>query len=146
MAALLWLLVVLACVALEIHSNAFIALFVGLGAFVALLSTLVGAPLIVATAIWVVVTLGTLWLVRPWAMRTLRRSGHDTDFSTPSLSSMTDLHGVVEMSVGDEQHPGRVRVRGESWRAVTDWPDPLANGTPIVVRKTLGTTLWVEPA
>lgn len=146
MAALLWLLVVLACVALEIHSNAFIALFVGLGAFVALLTTLVGAPLLLATAVWVVVTLGTLWLVRPWAMRTLRRTGQHTDLSAPSPSSMTNLRGVVEVSVGDEQHPGRVRVQGESWRAVTDWPETLASGTPIVVRKTLGTTLWVEPA
>ena len=146
MATLVWLLVVLACVALEIHSNAFIALFVGLGAFVALLSSLVGAPMIVATAIWAVVTLGTLWLVRPWAMRTLRRTGHRTDLSAPSPSPMTDLRGVVEVSVGDEQHPGRVRVQGESWRAVTDWPDALTSGTPIVVRKTLGTTLWVEPA
>jgi membrane protein implicated in regulation of membrane protease activity len=52
---------------------------------------------------------------------------------------------MVEVTVGDEQHPGRVKIQGESWKAVTDWIEPIPEGAPIVVRKTYGTTLWVEP-
>ena len=49
-----------------------------------------------------------------------------------------------EDEVGDEVHPGHVRIRGESWRAVSE-AGPLAAATPVVVTKAYGTTLWVEP-
>jgi len=28
---------------------------------------------------------------------------------------MTNLTGFVEATVGDEGHPGRVKIKGESW-------------------------------
>ena len=63
----------------------------------------------------------------------------------PTATTMTDLRGVVEEPVGDELHPGRVRIQGELWKAVTDWPVILNDGTPVVVKKAFGTTLWVDP-
>jgi membrane protein implicated in regulation of membrane protease activity len=57
---------------------------------------------------------------------------------------MTNLPGVVEVDVGDDVHPGRVIVKGESWRAVTEGAEPIARGEKIIVRKATGTTLWVE--
>jgi membrane protein implicated in regulation of membrane protease activity len=67
-----------------------------------------------------------------------------TDMAAPSKSSMTNLTGFVEDTVGDEGHPGRVKIKGESWRAVTDAKEAIPDGVQIVVRKTFGTTLWVE--
>jgi membrane protein implicated in regulation of membrane protease activity len=64
--------------------------------------------------------------------------------SAPSKSSMTNLTGFVEDSVGDEGHPGRVKIKGESWRAVTDQKEVIPDGAQVIVRKTFGTTLWVE--
>jgi membrane protein implicated in regulation of membrane protease activity len=46
--------------------------------------------------------------------------------------------------VGDEGHPGRVKIKGESWKAVTEATSPIPSGTQIIVRKAYGTTLWVE--
>jgi membrane-bound ClpP family serine protease len=56
---------------------------------------------------------------------------------------MTNLRGVTESLVGDEENPGRVRIQGESWKAVTEG-EPIPTGAPITVRKAYGTTLWVE--
>jgi membrane protein implicated in regulation of membrane protease activity len=58
---------------------------------------------------------------------------------------MTDLRGVVLNAVGDERHPGKVKIQGESWKAVTEWPEPIPDGSMIVVKKAFGTTLWVDP-
>jgi membrane protein implicated in regulation of membrane protease activity len=58
---------------------------------------------------------------------------------------MTDLRGFVEVTVGDEKHPGKVKIQGESWKAVTEWPEAIPEGNQIVVRKAFGTTLWVDP-
>jgi membrane protein implicated in regulation of membrane protease activity len=57
---------------------------------------------------------------------------------------MTNLTGFVEDAVGDEGHPGRVKIKGESWKAVTESVPPIPQGAQVVVRKTFGTTLWVE--
>jgi membrane protein implicated in regulation of membrane protease activity len=37
-----------------------------------------------------------------------------------------------------------VKIKGESWRAVTDAKEVIPGGVQIIVRKTFGTTLWVE--
>jgi membrane protein implicated in regulation of membrane protease activity len=58
---------------------------------------------------------------------------------------LTGQFGVVEDEVGDEVHPGRIKIRGEYWRAVTDGGNTISVATPVVVTKAYGTTLWVEP-
>ena len=50
----------------------------------------------------------------------------------------------MEDPVGDEGHPGRVKIRGELWRAVSASKEIIPDGVQVVVRKTYGTTLWVE--
>ena len=77
----------------------------------------------------------------------MRRFHHryERDMTLPTATAMTDLRGFVEEAVGDENHPGRVKIQGESWKAVTDWPDRAPDGTPVIVKKAYGTTLWVEP-
>ena len=58
---------------------------------------------------------------------------------------MTGRLGVVEVEVGNTGETGRVKVEGESWKAVTSSPKPLKAGTRIVVDKVQSTTLWVLP-
>ena len=67
------------------------------------------------------------------------------DSLNPTASPMAGLTGAVQERVGDELHPGRVVVRGETWRAVTEG-DALEPGTAVVVELVRGTTLWVRPA
>ena len=38
-----------------------------------------------------------------------------------------------------------MKIRGESWRAVTERNEPIATGVRVIVTKAYGTTLWVEP-
>ena len=82
-------------------------------------------------------------VLRPAALHRFHHQGI-LDLSAPSNSSMTNLTGFVEDTVGDEGHPGRVKIKGESWRAVTDAKETIPDGTQVIVRKTYGTTLWVE--
>jgi membrane protein implicated in regulation of membrane protease activity len=144
MAILFWLVIVVVCVVAEIHTNAFIALFIGFGAAIALILSFAGVAFALQALFWLIVSGGTLAALRPFAMKNFHRPLH-TDLSRPTKSALTNLKGMVEVTVGDEQHPGRVKIQGESWKAVTDWIEPIPEGAPIVVRKTYGTTLWVEP-
>lgn len=144
MAILFWLVILLVCIVAEIHTNAFIALFIGFGAAVALILSFAGVAFALQAVFWLAISGVTLAALRPFAVKNFHRPLL-TDLSRPTKSALTNLKGLVEETVGDENHPGRVKIQGESWKAVTDWIEPIPAGSPIVVRKTYGTTLWVEP-
>lgn len=143
MAILFWLVILLACIFAEIHTQAFVAIFVGVGAVVAFFLALGSVPFAVQAVVFLVVSGATLAGLRPSVMHRYEKRSF-ANLSTPNKSSMTSLTGFVEDVVGDEGHPGRVKIKGESWKAVTESPEPIPTGTQVVVKKTFGTTLWVE--
>jgi len=145
MTELFWAVIVLVCLAAEVHTNAFVALFIGLGATLSFILALAGVAFALQCAAWLVFSGATVWLLRPLAIRRFHHHAYQIDMSRPTRNNMTDLRGYVELTVGNEQHPGTVKVQGETWKAVTDWPEAIPDGTPIVVRMAYGTTLWVEP-
>ena len=143
MAVLFWLIILLACIIAEMHTQAFVALFIGIGAVIAFFLALLSVPFAVQAVIWLVVSALTLLSLRPTVVHRYQRSTV-VNLSVPANSSLTNLTGFVEDAVGDVGHPGRVKIKGESWKAVTDAPEPIPSGTQVVVKKTYGTTLWVE--
>lgn len=143
MAILFWLSILLVCIFAEIHTQAFVALFIGVGAIVAFFISLAGAPFAVEAVVFVVVTSLTLLSLRPTVMRRFHHKPI-VNLAAPAPSSLATMTGFVEEAVGDEGHPGRVKIKGETWRAVTDSGGLLDAGTQIVVKKAYGTTLWVE--
>jgi len=143
MAVLFWLSILLVCIFAEIHTQAFVALFVGVGAIVAFFLALAGVPFAVEAVVFVVVTPLTLVSMRPPIMRRFERTSV-VDLAAPAPSSLATMTGFVEEVVGDEGHPGRVKIKGEMWRAVTDSGVLIDAGTQIVVKKAYGTTLWVD--
>ena len=145
MAILFWLAIILVCFATEVHTNAFVAVFIGFGAAIAFVLALGGLPFIFQAVTWLAISVLTILTLRPLAMRRFHHRPYEMDMTLPSANAMTDLRGFVEEPVGDESHPGRVKIQGELWKAVTDWPAVLPDGTPVVVKKAYGTTLWVDP-
>ncbi len=142
-AILFWLAILLVCIFAEIHTQAFVALFVGVGSIVAFFLALASVPFAAEAVVFVVVTAVTLASLRPAVMRRFEHKPV-VDLSTPAPSSLANMTGFVEDAVGDEGHPGRVKIKGESWRAVTESPTPISPGVQVKVTKAYGTTLWVE--
>jgi membrane protein implicated in regulation of membrane protease activity len=143
MAVLFWLIIILVCIFAEIHTNAFIAVFIGAGAIVPFFLALASVPFAVQAVLWLVISIALVGGLRPAALHRFHHRGM-TDLAAPTNTSMTNLTGFVEDAVGDEGHPGRVKIKGESWKAVTESPGGLPGGTQVIVRKTYGTTLWVD--
>jgi membrane protein implicated in regulation of membrane protease activity len=143
MAILFWLIIILVCIFAEIHTNAFLAVFIGAGAVVPFFLSLASVPFALQAILWLVISGILIGALRPAALHRFHHRGV-TDLAAPSKSSMTNLTGFVEDTVGDEGHPGRVKIKGESWRAVTEAKEAIPDGTQVIVRKTFGTTLWVE--
>jgi membrane protein implicated in regulation of membrane protease activity len=142
-AVLFWVVIIILSGLAELHTNALAALFVGVGAGVAFIVALGGASFPIQALVWLLVTAVTMAFLRPFALTRLRRPAGD--LANPISTTLTGQFGVVEDEVGDEIHPGRIKIRGEHWRAVTDVGASIAVATPVVVTKAYGTTLWVEP-
>jgi len=139
-----WIALLLVSGAIELHTNALVGGFVALGSLVAFFAALSHVPFIGQAGIWLVVTIVSTVGLRPFA---LSKFGPRTpgDLLHPTTSPMAGLTGAVVEVVGDELHPGRVVVRGESWRAVTEGR-ALEPGSAVIVELVRGTTLWVRSA
>jgi membrane protein implicated in regulation of membrane protease activity len=145
MALLFWAVIIVVCGLAELHTSVLVAAFIGLSAVVAFALALVGVGFLIQVFVWLVVTGALLVLLRPLAMRFMRDRRHRSlDLARPAAGAMTDQTGFVAEAVGDEGHPGRVTIRGESWRAVAESGDVIPDGAQVIVRRAFGTTLWVE--
>ena len=141
----LWLVAGLLLVALEVHSQAFFAVFLAMGAFAAAIVTAAGLSLWLSAVAFAAVAVGGTALLRPAVRRAVdRRAG-------PRLALPGSSDGLIGSSaltidpVGDEHHPGHARLAGESWLAVTEEPGGLAPHTQVMVVDVRGTTLVVIP-
>ena len=100
-------------------------------------------PFAVQVVLWLVISGVLVGLLRPAALHRFRHRSL-VDLAAPAKSPMTNLTGYVEESVGDAGHPGRVKIKGESWRAVTDADRPSPTAPRSSCADAFGTTLWVE--
>ena len=146
MAIAFWCVILLVSLLAEYHTNALVAIFVGLGSAIGLALVLGGLPFWITGLAMLGASIGGISLLRPLALKRFPRHQYEVDMTLPTRTNMTHLTGQVEEAVGNESHPGRVRIQGESWRAVTDWPEPLPIGQTVTVDRVYGTTLWVHPA
>lgn len=140
-----WAVMLVVALGVEYHTRSFVAVFLAIAAALTFAPALVGAPFWAQVICFLGASAGGVIAVRPMALRRFARRHHEVDMTLPTQMAMTHLTGTVEIAVGDESHPGRVKIQGETWRAVTEWPEPIAVGTPIVVDRAFGTTLWVNP-
>ena len=142
MAIVFWGVLIIICVIAEVHSNAFVAVFVGIGALPALVLAIAGVPIWVQTIVWVIVMTLGLVMLRPVALAHFNHRP-ELRLHEPGRTTMTGEHGVAETLIGGQSEGGRVKIRGESWKAIAEDED-IATGTEVEVSRVLGTTLWVR--
>ena len=94
--------------------------------------------------LWVFAIAGllTFIFVRPAVRRYLHRSSPP---SNTNVDGMIGLAGKVTEAVGSEDEPGRVKVGGEVWRAVSGDGSPIEEGALVEVESVDSATLTVRP-
>jgi membrane protein implicated in regulation of membrane protease activity len=144
----LWLALTVAFVYLEVHTQAFYALFVAVGAAGAALTDLAAGSLWLQGLIFAILTLAGLSLVRPVLLTRFQRSMPIVKFRgiQASADGLVGQPAITVDTVGDEHHPGHALFAGERWLAVTDTLQPLPAQVPVVVVAVRGTTLLVRPS
>ena len=125
----IWFVAALALLVLELASTTFFSIFLAVGAFAAGVLAFVCPD----SAVWfqavvaiVVAMLGVV-LVRPFVSRRLRRRGRAP--LTPGVhGGFVGQRALPVDEIGDELHPGHVRLAGETWLAFSDDHQPIPPG------------------
>jgi membrane protein implicated in regulation of membrane protease activity len=140
-----WLILGLVLLGIEVHTQAFFAVFIALGAFAATIVAVLSLDLWVQAVVFAAVAGAGVLLLRPVVARAARlRMG--PALRLPGASDSLVGHSAVTLDpVGDENHPGHARLAGESYLAVTRTPGGLPPETRVEVVEVRGTTLVVMP-
>ncbi|HSP65322.1 MAG TPA: NfeD family protein [Candidatus Deferrimicrobium sp.] len=143
----LWVTLTVAFIVLEVHTQAFYAVFVALGAAAAAIAAVAGGELWLQGALFAVLSVGGWTLVRPSLRTRFDRAVPIAKFRgiQASADGLVGQPAVTLDTVGDEHHPGHALFANDRWLAVTDTAEPLPADVPVVVVAVRGTTLLVRP-
>ncbi len=141
--AALWMIVALVAVGIEIFTVDLTFGLIAVGAGTAGLAAAAGAPLWLQGFIGVGVSVAGIALVRPVALRHLKRS---TPLTRTGVDALAGANGrsLSEITKLD----GRISLKGEVWSARLDLDvtsEPVPEGTDVVVTRIDGATALVYP-
>ena len=142
-----WFIAALALLVLELASTTFFSIFLAIGAFAAglLAFILPDSAIWIQAVVAIAVAMGGVVVGRPFLSSRLRRRGEGP--STPGVhGGFVGQRALALDDIGEELHPGHVRLAGETWLAFSDDHQPIPTGAPVIVTAVRGTTLVVRPA
>src|SRR4029079_7367151 len=143
----IWFVAALALLVLELASTTFFSIFLAIGAFAAglLAFFLPDSPIWVQALLAIAVASLGVVVGRPFLRQRLRRHGEPP--LTPGVhGGFVGQRALGLDEIGDELHPGHVRLAGETWLAFAEDHTSIPTGAPVVVTAVRGTTLAVKLA
>ncbi len=140
---LFWWIAGVIFLVLELFTLSFVLVYFGLGAIVAAVSGMLGAPLAAQTGIFCAVSLGLLFTTRPYILRLVQR----TPYRPSNVETLSGKTGIVTIPISNDASTGQVRIGTEFWTARTngDLPEPVPAGTKVRILGVEGVTARVAP-
>lgn len=135
-----WLIVAGVLVILEVGHRAFYAAFLAVGAIAAAIAALAGAPLALQIPVFALASVLGLFAARPPLMRTMSKGRYRL---ISGAQGLVGKEAVVTERVGDIRSPGRVRIQGEDWKALSNDGKPIERGTVVMILELDGSTFIV---
>ena len=141
----LWFIAALALLVLELASTTFFSIFLAVGAFAAGLLAFFfpNGAIWIQAVVAIAVAMGGVMIGRPFLSRKLRRQG-DGPLTPGVHGGFVGQRALALDEIGEELHPGHVRLAGETWLAFSE-AENIAMGAPVIVTAVRGTTLVVRP-
>lgn len=137
---LLWLVVAIVCLIVELSSFDFFVTCFAIGALGGMLGALCGLPLWAQGLIWAIVSVLSLWFVRPSLIRRLHSTGEERSSNADAL---VGKQGVVIEAIPAEGH-GYVKIDGDEWRSLSADGQPIEKGTRVRVVSRASLVMTVE--
>ncbi len=124
----MWAVVAVLCLIIELFTVGFFIACFAVGALFALLTSFFFG-IYVQLSVFIVVSGVSIFMVRPMALKYLRREGGDCKTNADALIGR---NGVVSQTIEAGGY-GRVVVGGDDWKAEADGSEELPEGTRVTV-------------
>ena len=137
---LIWILISLACLILELGSGDLFLMCFAIGALGGSLTAALGGSVILQIIVMAICSLLSVYFIRPVALKYLHKSDENRVSNADALMGREGR--VVETIVAGGY--GRVQIDGDIWKAVSNAPHNIAEGTPVRVIDRASTIITVE--
>lgn len=134
-----WLIAFIAFIGIELVTMGLTSVWFGLGALVALVASLLGAPLYVQLILFVVVSTVVLVFVRPFALKYVNQNPEKTN-----VEAMAGKTGKVIVQINNIEGTGNILVEGLEWTARTEDDSILNVGDLVTVVRVEGVKAIVK--
>ena len=136
----MWAVVALVCLILELTAGDFFIICFAIGAVPAAIAAALGAGIYVQILVFAVVTLLSLFYVRPFAKRYLHK-GEDNRISNADALLGRQGRVVETIKAGGF---GRVQIDGDIWKAVAKGDADIPEGSTVIVIDRESTIITVK--
>lgn len=109
----IWIIILIMSLGIEALTMNLVTVWIALGALVALLSSILIKSVAIQTIIFIVTTLLTLIFTRKFVVNVLKIESVKTN-----LDSVIGQVGIVTSDINEDK-PGRIKVAGKIWTAVS---------------------------
>ena len=136
----IWLIVFVACIAIEIITMGLTTIWFAGGSLAAAIVSAIGAPLWLQLVLFFCVSLLLLYLTRPIAVKYFNKDRVKTN-----AESLVGQQAIVISEIDNLQGIGQVTVNGQEWSARNVRGDErLSVGSVVFIRAISGVKLMVE--
>ena len=136
----MWLIVFVACIAIEIITMGLTTIWFAGGSLAAAIVSAIGAPLWLQLVLFFGVSLLLLYLTRPVAVKYFNKDRVKTN-----AESLVGQQAIVISEIDNLQGIGQVTVNGQEWSARNVRGDErLSVGSVVFIRAISGVKLMVE--
>ena len=139
-AAIVWLALMILFICMESATVSMTSLWFAAGALVALIASLLHAPVALQVVLFLAVSIALLWLLRPIARK----------YFTPKLmrtnvDAVIGTKGIVTAQVDNLKATGAVKLGALEWTARSTSGEPIEPGTRVKVDRIEGVKAYISP-
>ena len=135
---IIWLAIVAVSIIVELSTAALVSCWCIVGAFIALIMSLVGAPLWSQILVAIVVSIGCLLGIRPFALKVFKKDNYSSN-SNSLIGTKTRLLTAIT-----EDDNGTVKINDVVWTAKSSDGKPIPEGVFVKIDEVSGNKLLVS--
>lgn len=124
---LMWLVIAIVCLIIEVASFDFFVTCFALGALGAMVGALVGLPIWMQVLVWAIISILSIWFIRPALTRYLHPKEQQR---VSNADALIGREGKVIEAI-EKMGYGYVKIDGDEWRALSADGDPIELGAAV---------------
>ena len=136
--SLIWLFLVIVFIIIEISTLAYVSLWFIFGAVAAMFISLVTASTTIQIAVFLMVSLISLILLRPFALKFAKPKAKS------NIDALIDKEGIVTEEINNAENKGRIKVIGQDWAPLSENNNIIEAGKKVVILNVTGIKLIVR--